>query len=271
MTSNKILTVKELWQFYNLSPNLVCISGDNGYFNHVSPTFTQLLHFTEEELLNIPYLELIHPDDREETLNEINALKRGKAVSSFRNRCQMKGGKHKWLYWRANCSEQEGDIYAIGLDCTGKPVSREEIRTTGSASLTKNTGLIDAIKKLIEDTKNVRTIDFKFHSNNFSDGMFSQLLKLNILSIIDEQLKNILMHSRANSVQINLEQVDNNLFLSVQDNGIGFNKSKKKNGAGIANIISAAKQYDGEVFIDTAPGTGCTLSVVFIEPGLMLN
>ena len=84
-------------------------------------------------------------------------------------------------------------------------------------------------------------------------------------------MNNILKHSLATSVQINLEQISNKLFLSIQDNGVGYNKAGQKTGKGISNIISCATQYKGEVLIDTAPGKGCTLSVTFIDPAVTLN
>lgn len=275
MTSNKIISVSELWQFYNLSANLICIAGNSGYFNHINASFVQLLRFTEEELLSIPYLDLIHPDEQAATLKEINELKRGKPFSSFLNRCKMKSGNYKRLSWTANCSGADGNIYAIGLDCTDKVMLQDEIirekKITETISVNKKSGLIDNIKKLIEDTRDIQPLEIKFYSQNFTDDAFDKILELNILSIVDEQLKSILKHSQATSVQINLEQIDNNLFLSIQDNGTGFNKTSQQNGAGISNIINSAKQFNGEVFIDIAPGKGYTLSVVFVEPGLILN
>ena len=340
MTSNKIISVEELWQFYNLSANLVCITGKSGYLNHINPTFAQLLDFTEEELIATPYLELIHPEDRESTSKEINELKNGKTVTSFQNRHRMKSGNYKWLSWTANRSNADGNIYAIGLDCSDimpeeKQLTQKKIteKTTDSnekewveiakelrdninhllqksplhvnvterdntnnysfllhssvaalnaigeikklsatltACLNKETGFADNITALIEETMAMHPVKIKY-AQSFSEGGFNKKLKQNILKIVREQLNNILKHSLATSVQINLEQISNKLFLSIQDNGVGYNKAGQKTGKGISNIISYAKQYKGEVLIDTAPGKGCTLSVTFIDPVVTLN
>ena len=340
MPLNKIISVEELWQFYNLSANLVCIAGNGEYFNHINPSFAQLLDFTEEELVSTPYLNLIHPDDREATSKEINELKNGKPVANFQNRYQMKSGNYKWFSWTANRPGTDGNIYAVGLDCTDKMMLEEQLTektkvketiiynrekewmeiagqlrdnindllqksplcfnvkerdNTNSYSLllhssisalnaiseikklsatllsclNKETGFTDNIKNLIEETMTVHPIEIKFYSENFSDGDFNKKLKLNIFNIVQEQLNNIVKHANATLVQINLEQISDKLFLSIQDNGAGFNKTKQKNGAGISNIISTAEQYKGKVLIDTAPGKGCALSVTFIEPALI--
>ena len=92
MTSNKIISVEELWRFYNLSANLVCISGNSKYFNHINPSFAQLLDFTEEELVSTPYLDLIHPDDRESVRRTgDHALRHGKYYSIDYRVCRPDG------------------------------------------------------------------------------------------------------------------------------------------------------------------------------------
>ena len=250
MASNKIISVEELWQFYNLPANLVCISGDSEYFNHINPTFAQLLNFTEEELVSTPYLDLIHPDDRESTCKEIDELRNGKPVTCFQNRHQMKSGDYKWLSWTANRSDADGNIYAIGLDCTDKMFE---------------TGFADSIIELIEEVMAMYPLTIKY-SQSFSERNFNKKLKQAIIKSVKLQLDNIVKHAQATTVQINLEQINNKLFLSIEDNGVGFNKAKQKMGEGISNIIICAELYKGEVLIDAAPGKGCTLSVIFIKP-----
>jgi PAS domain S-box-containing protein len=337
MPNNKIISVEELWQFYNLSANLFCIAGDSEYFNHINPPFAQLLNFTEEELISLPFLNFVHPDDREATNKEINELKNGKHVSIFQNRHQMKSGDYKWLSWTANRSDLDGNIYAIGLDCTDKMpteqleqksiavkninsnenewlgIARElrdsinrlfqksplhfniterenasnyslllhssvsalnaiseikKLSATLANCLDKEMSLTDNIAELIKEIISLYPLTIKFSPGNFSEARFNKKTKQDIIKIIHEQLNSIINQTRATSVQINLEQISDKLFLSIQDNGYGFNKARKKNTA-ISTITSYANQYNGEVFIDAAPGgNGCTLSVTFIEPEL---
>jgi PAS domain S-box-containing protein len=335
MPNNKIISVEELWQFYNLSANLFCIAGNSEYFNHINPPFAQLLDFTEEELISIPFLNLIHPEDREVTSKEINELKNGKHVSIFQNRHKMKSGDYKWLSWTANRSDLDGNIYAIGLDCTGtEPLAQKNIaekNITGSENeclgiakelcdtinrllqkspmhfnltgketitnyspllysslsafnaiseikklsatlagrLTKQIELADNITELIKETMSLYPVRISFSPNNFSEGHFNKEIKQDIIKIIQEQLNTIINQSRATSAQINLQQIGDKLFLSIQDNGPEFNKTTRKN-LPLSNIVSLAKKYKGEVFVDGAPGgKGCTLSVTFMEPALL--
>ena len=332
MSLNKIISIEELWQFYNLSPNLICIEGNSSYFAHTNPSFAQLLEFTEEELLDIPYLDLIHPEDRKVTRKKMNELKSGAPVVNFKNRCQAKSGSYKWLSWTASLSISDGNIYAVGSDCTENAMLEERLlkeiqikdatiqakekewakavtelheninsllktslqysdtsernyadgnsflphsstsaftviheikKLTANLNiyLHKESSLTENLQKLIADTMAIHPLRIKLYAESFSEESFSNELKFDVYEIIRAQLSDITNHSWATSVQINIEQISNKLFIAVEDNRTRLNNETQKNGSGLSNIIALAKQYKGEVFTDIVPGKGYTLSV----------
>ena len=55
----------ELDRIFTLSPDLIAVADFDGHFTRVNPAVRQVLGYTEEELLALPYLDVIHPDDRE--------------------------------------------------------------------------------------------------------------------------------------------------------------------------------------------------------------
>ncbi|MCC7378367.1 MAG: sensor histidine kinase, partial [Chitinophagaceae bacterium] len=82
--------------------------------------------------------------------------------------------------------------------------------------------------------------------------------------ILQESLTNIARHSKAKQVRINLEKTGNNILLMIQDDGIGFNKTSKKNGRafGLLGINERVAMLNGQSSIETAPGRGTNIIVV---------
>ena len=117
ITSNKVISIDELWRFFNLSTSLLCIAGTDGYLKYTNPSFTRLLGYTEDELVSKLFTEFVHPDDRTLTQERINKLKQGTTVA-FTNRCQTIDGGNKWFTWSFTYPNNDGTIYATAHDCT---------------------------------------------------------------------------------------------------------------------------------------------------------
>src|SRR5579863_3881514 len=95
-------------RFMDLSVDLFCVAGFDGFFKILNPSFEKTLGFTTKELMAKPYLEFIHPDDRQATVVEKDGLVEGRATFAFENRYLCKDGSYKWLLWNAvSVSEQE--------------------------------------------------------------------------------------------------------------------------------------------------------------------
>jgi PAS domain S-box-containing protein len=107
-----------LHRLFDLSIDLLCVAGLDGYFQEVNPAFTRLLGYTREELFAVPFIEFIHPDDRESTRSEIEKLSKGLPIHSFENRYRAKDGGYCWLLWTSTCDPETGTIYAVAHDIT---------------------------------------------------------------------------------------------------------------------------------------------------------
>jgi PAS domain S-box-containing protein len=116
-------------RIFNLSPDLMAISGFDGHFKVVNPQFENTFGYSEAELLAMPFMELVHPDDREAVLAEYEAVKAGKPTIQFENRARCKDGAYKWISWRAVPVLEEQVIYTVGHDVTRQKQLEGEIRT----------------------------------------------------------------------------------------------------------------------------------------------
>jgi len=118
---------QEKERFFVLTRDVLCIAGFDGYFKRVNPSWERTFGYTSEELLSQPFLEFVHPDDRQQTAAEAEALARGEETVDFENRYRCKDGSYRWLTWSARSLPGEKLIYASGRDLTDRRRAEEEV------------------------------------------------------------------------------------------------------------------------------------------------
>lgn len=118
---------EQLDRFFSLSLDLLCIADHQGNFKRINPAFTQMLGWTEKELLSQPFFNLVHPDDREITEQEVVKINIGERASEFKNRYLCKNGSWRWLEWKA-LPQPNGLIYASAHDVTLQHEATEQLQ-----------------------------------------------------------------------------------------------------------------------------------------------
>ena len=140
----------------------------------------------------------------------------------------------------------------------------KEIRTL-SQSLVPPTlgdiGLVESVQELCDSLKRAHTFSIDFVSRHFDESAITEIMKLMLFRIIQEQVNNIIRHSHATEVYIKLQSDAESVILSIQDNGTGFDQEKTRKGMGLNNIVSRAALMGGRADINTRPGEGCILTI----------
>jgi PAS domain S-box-containing protein len=103
----------EFQRFFDVSLDLLCIAGTDGYFKRTNPAFERALGWTSEELTSQPFVDLVHPEDQAATQNEIDKLAQGVPTISFVNRFRCSDGAWKYLRWNSYPEPDTGLLYAI--------------------------------------------------------------------------------------------------------------------------------------------------------------
>ena len=98
----------ELDRIFTLSPDLIAVADFDGHFTRVNPAVEEVLGYTQEEFVGMPYLDLVHPDDRERTAAEAAEIGQGSATRSFENRYLRKDGSHRVLEWTSTPVLEDG-------------------------------------------------------------------------------------------------------------------------------------------------------------------
>jgi diguanylate cyclase (GGDEF)-like protein/PAS domain S-box-containing protein len=104
--------------FFDLSRDMLCTANMDGYFVELNDAWTQYLGYSLDELRAAPFVERVHPDDRERTEAESAALFEGGVTVGFENRYLAKDGTWHWLRWSSQLSPDESLIYARAADVT---------------------------------------------------------------------------------------------------------------------------------------------------------
>ncbi len=114
-------------RFFAVGADLLVVVGFDGYFKKASPTCESTLGWTPEELTSRPWLNFLHPDDREATLRLDREVMQGREVLSFVNRYRHRDGSYRWLSWKARPYPAEGLIYAGATDVTDRKQAVEAL------------------------------------------------------------------------------------------------------------------------------------------------
>jgi PAS domain S-box-containing protein len=125
-TERRRRATREVERYFTLSPEMVILAGFDGYWKRVNPTVEAVLGYTEREALARPFMEFVHPDDRERTGEEARRVVGGATAIAFENRIVCKDGSHKWIEWTVTPVPEEHVMYGVGRDVTERRRSESE-------------------------------------------------------------------------------------------------------------------------------------------------
>jgi two-component system sensor histidine kinase/response regulator len=128
----------ELQKLFDLCLDMLAIARFDGYFTRLNPAWETVLGWSREELLSRPYVEFLHPDDREPTLRVAGDLLTGIRTVHFVNRYRCRDGTYRWLAWNAMPSMEEDRIFAVARDITEQIRIEEELKSAREAALAAN-------------------------------------------------------------------------------------------------------------------------------------
>lgn len=349
--------LQKLEIFFDITPDLFCIAGYDGYFKRINPSVSKLLEYNEDELFNTPINEFVHPEDKELTAKARKELTKKNPLLNFENRYITKSGEIVWLSWTSMFLEKEELIFAIAKDITYKKKLEKErnlllsnltsinkelenltYRTTHDLrspvnnflsifnliDLTKiedeeNLELLDLLKLSSENLKKtlenyvdllskrssnenkIETIRFDFTLDKVKDSIHSLIKSSNTkidfdfskaeeITFNQDYLESIFLNLITNSIryaqpgtpahiEIKSSKIDNNVQLTVKDNGLGFDMKKVKDkifglnqkfhshedskGIGLYLIHNQITKLNGTIDVESEVNVGTKFTINF--------
>ena len=124
-------------------------------------------------------------------------------------------------------------------------------------------GLIPALQDMLEKSLGQTNIEFEFEEHGIGDKRFDERKEISLYRICQELVNNIIKHSEAKAVSVQLLATKSHLILVVEDNGKGFEYGdpSNQNGIGLMNINTRAQSVHGDVNYQPSPEQGTVATI----------
>lgn len=124
----------------------------------------------------------------------------------------------------------------------------------------KELGIVAALEDLLKGSLGYANISYNLEHFNI-DNRLPEKLEITLYRITQELINNIIKHSKATEVSVQLFKNQNNILLIVEDNGVGFSSTKNKKGIGLLNISSRLDMVNGNVNFEPSPNSGTLVTI----------
>lgn len=207
-------------RFFTLSLDLLCISGMDGYFKRLSPSYESALGYSLNELYSHPITDFIHPDDIDRTNAEIQSQMAGNKVLAFENRFRRKDGTYLIFSWK---SVPVGNyMYAVARDVTNQKQYETDLMEAREAAYNADIAKTEFLANMSHEIRTplngvvgmtdlLARTDLNSNQNSFVGGIRSSAQHL--LKIVNE----ILDFSKIEAGRTQVEHVDFDLHHVVEN------------------------------------------------------
>jgi signal transduction histidine kinase len=121
-------------------------------------------------------------------------------------------------------------------------------------------GLVGALKRLCDELRSARNILIDLTVGDLPDQL-QPSISLSLYRIAQETMHNIITHSQANNVQVELGADATRILLRIVDDGVGFDPSHKAGGLGLESMRQRVQAVGGFIDISSSPNSGTQIEV----------
>lgn len=126
-------------------------------------------------------------------------------------------------------------------------------------------GLVAALKLHCEEFSALNNIPVSFYAE-LDERNMPDTYATEIFRIVQESMTNIMRHAKASEVQVSMREGEDRIFITITDNGVGFDTNSSKKTLGLIGIRERAVSLNGQMHITSKPGQGTTIAVSFPRP-----
>jgi diguanylate cyclase (GGDEF)-like protein/PAS domain S-box-containing protein len=241
----------DLQLLFDLSVDMLFVTSYTDILS-VNPACISATGYSEDELLGMPFANLLHPDDVEPTFATVSRLEAGESVLLFETRLITASGETRWFSFSARADTSTGRVYASGRDVTNQRLDAERLQRY--ADLLERTQ--QELKEALEELTRIANTD--------------QLTGLLNRRAFESRAAEELSRAERNGRHLGLAMFDIDLFKSIND----------ENGHPVGDIVlrevarrfeAARRPYDivarwgGEEFVAIFPDSSATEAMAAAE------
>ncbi|MBA3994275.1 MAG: hypothetical protein C0469_12175 [Cyanobacteria bacterium DS2.3.42] len=112
------------------SADVICSIDIDGKFVAVSPASMTMFGFSPDELMGKRFIDLIIPEDVQETIKAVRAIRAEQATMNFENRIKKKDQNTVTVLWSAYWSETERSMFCVAHDITERKLAEEATKAS---------------------------------------------------------------------------------------------------------------------------------------------
>jgi PAS domain S-box-containing protein len=186
----------EVSRYYDASLDLLATADLNGRFTRVNRAWERTLGHSPQTMCSKPYIEFVHPEDREVTIAEAAAVADGsRDTIGFRNRYIDADGSYRWLQWSATASPSEGAIHTVARDISAQHEAEQQLANNAAwleAKVSERTRELDGAR--VENLRRLalaaeyRDEDTSQHTERVGDSAAAIAARLGLSA---EEIKNL--------------------------------------------------------------------------------
>jgi len=129
-------------------------------------------------------------------------------------------------------------------------------------SILDDLGLVEALRSECASVSRREGLVVTYHSNEITTSLPKDLA-LCVYRVAQEALRNVVKHAGAGDARVSLIRSGRELVLTVLDRGVGFDAAgvRSREGLGLSSMEERVRLVNGELFIESQPGQGTTVTV----------
>jgi two-component system sensor histidine kinase/response regulator len=135
LTDRRLEVEQQYVHQFEFSLDLLGVAGFDGHYKRVNPAFVATLGWSAAELCSSPFLDFVHPDDRESSEAEAAKLVEIATGTIFQNRYRAKDGQYHWIEWTTRAVASAQALYSAGRDITQRKRMEAELVSSRDEAL----------------------------------------------------------------------------------------------------------------------------------------